>query len=443
MNLLDILHEIEGEDGRGNLKQSYDLTIKPDEVQHAIDALNNIENYGMYAQNLRNPETIKKIFGPSIPAQKAGAAWKHWDTSDNDEKEEKLADIKSRTPEAYNAGLAQAEPGFEKWKAEGNEGDITSYLITLSGKTLPKDIIGTYGKNYFPTKTPDNLKKYSGKLEQGVHYHIDGDEITFPQDESPFNSRAYLDKVIKTIMDNAGVKYSVVKVEPKAREYKKGETELTPSTPTPSGVTFKVTLDPDKIKGKKKEINALITRLKNTYDKNFEYSNNVITINKVKDNTVKRDLMVMFAPYSKKAEAPINEEYLRMQKLAGLLTESEYRELSEVGMHRDYESGEGQKSKYIRTFENHKIGNTIIDPLDFISSHTLLSNRSKGCNEREFHKYLSMCEDIIERDGKISDYELINIGLVNGFLEPRLSGGNDRVSKYFDHIVRNLENDAK
>ena len=36
-------------------------------------------------------------------------------------------------------------------------------------------------------------------MEQGVHYKIDGDEITFPQDESPFSSRAYLDKVIKTI----------------------------------------------------------------------------------------------------------------------------------------------------------------------------------------------------------------------------------------------------
>lgn len=95
--------------------------------------------------------------------------------------------------------------------------------------------------------------------------------------------------------------------------------------------------------------------------------------------------------------------------------------------------------KYIKTFESHtKIGKAIVDPLDFITSHTLLSDRSKKCNEEEFNKYLSMCEDIIESDGQISDYELIMIGLVNGFLEPRLCGGSDRVSKYFDHILRNL-----
>jgi hypothetical protein len=325
MNLLDILHEIEDEDGRKAFKETYDLTIKPDEIQHAIDALNNIENYGMYAQNLRNPDTIKKVFGPSIPAQKVGAAWKDWDDRSDDAKEEKLADIQKRAPQDFEQGLKEAEPGFEKWKAEGGEGDIMTYLFSLPGKQLPKMILGKSGfysgSNYFPMKTPDNLKKYSGKLEQGVHYKIDGDEITFPQDESPFSSRAYLDKVIKTIMDNADVRYSVIKAEPKVRDLKKGETPIS-KTEEPSGVTFKVTLDPDKIKGKKKEISALITRLKNTYDKNFEYSNNVITINKVKDNTVKRDLMVTFAPYSKKAETPIqesvNEEYLRMQKLAGI-----------------------------------------------------------------------------------------------------------------------------
>ena len=325
MNLLDILHEIEDEDGRGNLKQSYDLTIQPDEIQHAIDALNNIENYGMYAQNLRNPDTIKKVFGPSIPAQKVGAAWKDWDDRSEDAKDEKLADIEKRAPKDFEQGLVDAGDGYEKWKAEGNEGDIKTYLFSLPGKQLPKMILGKSGHysgtNYFPMKTPDNLKKYSGKLEQGVHYQIDGDQITFPQDESPFSSRAYLDKVIKTIMDNADVKYSTIKAEPKVRDLKKGESPIAKSE-EPNGVTFKVTLDPDKIKGKKKEINALLTRLKNTYDKNFAYSNNVITISKVKDNTVKRDLMVMFAPYSKRAEAPLNEEFLRMQKLAGIITEN-------------------------------------------------------------------------------------------------------------------------
>jgi hypothetical protein len=183
-------------------------------------------------------------------------------------------------------------------------------------------IVGKFGKNYFPLKTPANLKKYSGKMEEGVHYIVNGDEITFPQKDSPFATKSYLEKVVKTIMDNAGVKYSVLRVEPKDTETVPGATKAAPSEAT---VSFKVTLDPAKIKGKRAEINAIIQRLKNTYDKNFEYSNNVIVINKVKNQQAKLDLIKLFAPYALKATPTVNEEFLRMQKLAGVITEEEYK----------------------------------------------------------------------------------------------------------------------
>jgi hypothetical protein len=329
MKLIDILHEMEEEDGKKGLKRAeYDLTIQTDEIQPAIDALNNIENYGIYAQNLRDPETIKKVFGPSIPAQKAGAAWKHWDTSSPLEKEEKLADIQKREPQEFEAGMKEAEKGFEKWKEEGNDGSIEEYLYSLDGKVLPKMIVGRFGKNYFPIKTPDNLKKYAGRLEQGIHYMINGDEIKFPQSESPYKTRAYLEKVIKTIMDNGDIDYKILKVEPTVSD-KNIEPTRAPKEDT---VSFKVTIDPTKLKGQRKEFNSLIQRLKNTYDKNFTYEGGVVNISKVKNQMAKIDLIKLFAPFAKKAEAPINEETLRMQKLAGIITEEEIQVILKEGV---------------------------------------------------------------------------------------------------------------
>jgi len=215
MKLTDILREIEGEeDGMGQLKVRYDLAVQPENLDAALAALNDTKNYGIYAQNMRDPEAIKKAFGPSIPAQKAGAAWKDWDSRSDDEKAFKLIDIKNRVPEAWTKAEAEAQAGYERWQAEGNDGSLNDYLFTLSGKELPKDIIGKYGANYYPIKTPDNLKKYGGKLEQDIHYVVKGDKIVFPHTlENPYKTKPYLSKVLKTIMDNAGVKFTLVDVE--------------------------------------------------------------------------------------------------------------------------------------------------------------------------------------------------------------------------------------
>jgi hypothetical protein len=230
MKLTDILREIEGEeDGMNQLKVRYDLAVQPSDLDAALAALNNTANYGIYAQNMRDPEAIKKAFGPSIPAQKAGAAWKDWDSRSEDEKAFKIIDIKNRVPEAWTATEKEAEAGYEKWQAEGNDGSLNDYLFTLPGKSLPKSLVGTYGKNYYPIKTPDNLKKYAGKLEQDVHYIVKDDKIVFPHTlENPYKTKPYLSKVLTTIMDNAGVDFKLVDVEqdveaPKTVEKPKAE----------------------------------------------------------------------------------------------------------------------------------------------------------------------------------------------------------------------------
>ena len=231
MKLTDILREIEGdEDGMKQMKVNYDLAVQPTDVNAALDALNDTANYGIYAQNMRDPKAIVKAFGPSIPAQKAGAAWKDWDSRSEDEKAFKIIDIKNRVPEAWAATEKEAESGYEKWQAEGNDGSLNDYLFTLPGKSLPKSLVGTYGKNYYPMKTPDNLKKYGGKLEQDIHYVVKDGKIVFPSTlENPYKTKPYLSKVLKTIMDTAGVDFKLVDVEqdveaPKTIEKPKAET---------------------------------------------------------------------------------------------------------------------------------------------------------------------------------------------------------------------------
>jgi hypothetical protein len=230
MKLTDILREIEGEeDGMQQVKVRYDLAVEPADLDKALAALNDTKNYGIYAQNMRDPQAIVKAFGPSIPAQKAGAAWKDWDSRSDDEKAFKLIDIKNRVPEAWAKAEAEAEAGYEKWQAEGNAGSLNDYLFSLSGKELPKDIIGKYGANYYPMKTPDNLKKYGGKLEQDIHYVVKDGKIVFPSTlDNPYKTKPYLSKVLKTIMDNAEVDFKLVDVEqdveaPKTVEKPKAE----------------------------------------------------------------------------------------------------------------------------------------------------------------------------------------------------------------------------
>jgi hypothetical protein len=230
MKLTDILREIEGEeDGMQQVKVRYDLAVEPADLDKALAALNDPKTYGIYAQNMRDPQAIVKAFGPSIPAQKAGAAWKDWDSRSDDEKAFKIIDIKNRVPEAWDATEKEAADGFERWQAEGNDGSLNDYLFSLPGKSLPKSLVGTYGKNYYPMKTPDNLKKYAGKLEQDIHYVVKDGKIVFPHTlENPYKTKPYLSKVLKTIMDNAEVDFKLIDIEqyaevPKAIEKPKVE----------------------------------------------------------------------------------------------------------------------------------------------------------------------------------------------------------------------------
>jgi hypothetical protein len=319
MKLTDILREIEGEeDGMNQLKVNYDLAVQPKNIDDALKAMDDTKNYGIYAQNMRDPKAIVKAFGPSIPAQKAGAAWKDWDTRSDDEKAFKLIDLRNRVPEALATAEKEAEAGYERWQAEGNDGSLNDYLFTLPGKSLPKDIIGRYGANYFPMKTPDNLKKYGGKLEQGIHYVVKDGKIVFPYNlENPYKTKPYLSKVLKTIMDNAGVEYQLVDVEQDGGDAPKTVEKPVATTVPPLSVTADSLDKIDKIrKAFQKEIGDVPTAKYETEstktEEGIQYKLVVtgISADQRKKLLVKKSTL--------KEEMDFDFDLYKMRKLAGL-----------------------------------------------------------------------------------------------------------------------------
>jgi len=319
MKLTDILREIEGEeDGMQQVKVRYDLAVEPADLDKALAALNDPKTYGIYAQNMRDPQAIVKAFGPSIPAQKAGAAWKDWDSRSDDEKAFKLIDIKNRVPEAWEKAQAEAEAGYEKWQAEGNDGSLNDYLFSLSGKELPKDIIGKYGANYYPMKTPDNLKKYGGKLEQDIHYVVKDGKIVFPYTlENPYKTKPYLSKVLKTIMDNAGVEFQLVDVEQDGGEAPKTVEKPKAETIPPLSVTADSLDKIDKIRKEfQKEIGEVPTAKYETETTKTEEGTQYKLIVTGISADQRKKLLVKKSTL--KEEMEFDFDLYRMNKLAGL-----------------------------------------------------------------------------------------------------------------------------
>ena len=319
MKLTDILREIEGEeDGMNQLKVNYDLAVQPKNIDDALKAMDDTKNYGIYAQNMRDPKAIVKAFGPSIPAQKAGAAWKDWDTRSEDEKAFKLIDLKNRVPEAFATAEKEAESGYERWQAEGNDGSINDYLFTLSGKELPKDIIGRYGANYFPMKTPDNLKKYGGKLEKDIHYIVKDGKIVFPYTlENPYKTKPYLSKVLKTIMDNAGVEFQLVDVEQDGGEAPKTVEKPKAETVPPLSVTADSLDKIDKIRKEfQKEIGEVPTAKYETETTKTEEGTQYKLIVTGISADQRKKLLVKKSTL--KEEMEFDFDLYRMNKLAGL-----------------------------------------------------------------------------------------------------------------------------
>jgi hypothetical protein len=207
----------EDEKPQGFEKINYDLVLEPADLQSALSALGDIKNYGIYANNLRDPKIITKIFGPSIPAQKANTAWRTWDGMNEDERFAKATDIRNRVPEAWKQLESDLAGKFDEWQTENGEGSFIEFVSTLNSTELrnikSNAFFGSRGANFYPMKTPDNLKKYSGVMTKDKDYIVSGDKIIFPQKTNPFETKDYLTKVLKTIMGNAKLQYNISQKE--------------------------------------------------------------------------------------------------------------------------------------------------------------------------------------------------------------------------------------
>jgi hypothetical protein len=333
MKLFDIIRESLdapiGSQTSSSPKEESLLAIDVENINDAENALNNIDNYGKYTQNfvLDFEQNREKILGPRNFNKKMEAAIKQWDNFNKDEKRKKLEGIISFIGnEKWGEVISLLsdkgdEESIKDWISNNSFNDVKNATIPPKGST--SILFGSKASIYFPSNvTKDQLNKLlSSPMVKDINYTIDGNQIIFTPFKDPKGkpvTKAFLEKVVKTIMDNAGVKYHVVRIKPTDTKTTPGVTKPEPSEAT---VSFKVTLDPAKIKNKRAEINSIIQRLKNTYDKNFEYSNNVITINKVKNHQVKLDLIKLFAPYTLKATPTVNEEFERYQMLrrAGII----------------------------------------------------------------------------------------------------------------------------
>jgi hypothetical protein len=126
-------------------------------------------------------------------------------------------------------------------------------------------------------------------------------------------------------MGNAGVEFKEDTTYQLPDETPTQEPTLSPEAQPAGPSVLTLTLDPDKIKGKKPELNNIVKLLKNTYDKNFDYNKetNVIKIANIKPE--RRDIVrSQFGNFLKKTD-PIKEsldfdlERYQMLRRAGII----------------------------------------------------------------------------------------------------------------------------
>jgi len=329
MKLTDILRQINEEEEEDNKGQEFNIpknmTLRSISIPVAKleDYLNDSSNYGMYSRNIQNvgssalqakiEQEKSKIFGPTgksmkdrTPPAKIAKAKELWNSSDAGWRKDKAKDIKSRFPEFDTTGWEELE--FDELPKEAKKYNVFWDFIT--GPKL--DALIKRVKSEFSTQeNPLNWEKEDGRL-------------VFPPDTNP--KFDVIKKTVDTVMKNASIpkKEYELKLED-IKGFIAPKQEI-PSTPQPAGPSvLTLTLDPDKIKGKKPELNNIVKLLKNTYDKNFDYNKetNVIKIANIKPE--RRDIVrSQFGNFLKKTD-PIKEsldfdlERYQMLRRAGII----------------------------------------------------------------------------------------------------------------------------
>ena len=142
-----IKEELEGgeeEKQAGLEKAMYDLVLEPADLESALVALSDVKNYGIYANNLRDPKIITKIFGPSVPATKGRVAKETWDSMNDTEKNSKVIDIKNRAPQEWAKVEEKLKGKFDEWSIENDNDSFNEFIISLDASELPMEFFATF-----------------------------------------------------------------------------------------------------------------------------------------------------------------------------------------------------------------------------------------------------------------------------------------------------------
>jgi hypothetical protein len=325
MRLTNILREIEDEEDNigQNVKIPTNMVLIPinASLQDLEKALNDDSNYEAYSRNVQNVGSAAlqskieseqtKIFGPTgksikdrTPPAKVKKAKELWDAADAEWRKDKAKDIKSRFPEFDTTGWEELE--FDELPKEAKKYNVFWDFIT--GPKLDA-LIKKVTSEFSTQENPLNWKEEDGRL-------------VFPPDVNP--KFEVIEKTVNTVMKNAGVSKKEYKLKPEDIKGFAPPKQEIPSTPQPAGPSvLTLTLDPDKIKGKKPELNAIIKLLKNTYDQNFDYDqeNSVIKITNIKPER-RADVRSQFAKFLKPV-TPVKENFdferYQMLRRAGII----------------------------------------------------------------------------------------------------------------------------
>jgi len=201
MRSLNFLFEDEDEDQNNSqgLRRTKDIILftKDTPTEQVEDALRDLSNYGQYIpyQQKVNPSIKTKIadvLGPSgSPQIKMGSNERKWDSSNRDWKLAKAKDIQDRT------GM-----DVEGWE-------------DLRYRQLPKE-----AKNpniFYALSTADNIIKAILQVSPKsdiLRWETNDDIFIFPRKLNPVvPGDETLEKILQTVMDNAGIKDSVIKKE--------------------------------------------------------------------------------------------------------------------------------------------------------------------------------------------------------------------------------------
>ena len=209
------------------------------------------------------------------------------------------------------------QDAYNDWENEGNEGSIENYLASLTFEDLKNTgLLGSKGVNYWPQKpyTKDQeIALNQATMREGENFIVTDDRVIFPlTSNKPFlgtQGEQGLRNIVDSILKNANV--SVEQADVVRGTTVSSTTQPTPTlTPPPTAAgpsVLTLTLDPDKIKGKKPELNAMVKLLQNTYDKNLDYDkeNNIIKITNIKPER-RADVRSQFAKFLKQ-QSPVKE----------------------------------------------------------------------------------------------------------------------------------------